>query len=359
MGLLSSGVVTFGLVFVSTGTAQIMSGIYFVFALASYETWSYVWTGLWDVLVGIVLVILCCFGELSTGRLQSLLALSVLAGIANALNMVVLEVGEWHNFRSTGHPFPTRPARREKDTLLAYAYLSTTVSTALALVTSFVASQFLFCFLFRQRKGKGHRDVLVEEGVNNLLPLSRALTLDKVDPSLLDHYYTLRRLLSATAALPAPDASRDDLFVQSDAVGSPLSFMQLFDTGAARSITPSEKAERSSISDSPRQRSPCPDSPWDLAGAFPVDASNPNDAFILAHYFHSQGPLTGRVSPARSENLRHPPSWRDGEGLVNPSFWTPRSELDRSMSWRSAGSGIYRQSNDERFGHHQSEIHDI
>ncbi|CAG0917667.1 unnamed protein product [Notodromas monacha] len=40
-------ITAFGLVYTCSGGAQVIGGIYFVFILPTFETWSNIWTGLW------------------------------------------------------------------------------------------------------------------------------------------------------------------------------------------------------------------------------------------------------------------------------------------------------------------------
>ncbi|CAG0887808.1 unnamed protein product [Cyprideis torosa] len=367
MGFLTSGVVVFGLIFASAGAAQVMGGIYFVFAISSYETWSYVWSGLWDVLCGILFMLLGCFGEMSTGRLQTLLVLSVIAGIANAINMVIMEVGEWtlYSSRKALHPLSLEAIRRQEDSVLSYAYLSTTVSTAVALVTAFVCCQYIFCFLYRQEKQKKEaKDALLDSAkMDSLFPLSRALALNEAEPGFLQHYYGVRSLIRGELAAGGsaaeefrrssfwegdPFIRRDDTLlcpppprtyarrygsIFAEFEKSPQSGSQ---NGAGRGRHRSRLRETSDRGPTVMPHSVTPGasgvegvqksaavllSPRSLSSASSKCDGNDEDyncsTFILNHYFHSQKDLLmGRISPSHSDNvhygytLERVPSWK-------------------------------------------------
>ncbi|CAG0917668.1 unnamed protein product [Notodromas monacha] len=157
------------------------------------------------VVCGISTLLLSCFGGgLTSGRAQAILLMSISVGCCNAVNMIVMEIGEWRifdhdrnarpdphlaTFHGDSHHFHqtstlsagnngTFGSEHRRDTmsmpagdpdpftaevvksLLSYAYLTTTISTAAALVSSFIASQYILCFMYRNEKNKqaGHPD---------------------------------------------------------------------------------------------------------------------------------------------------------------------------------------------------------
>ena len=93
---------------------------------------------------GIMVIMLGCAGSISTLRAQGFLLLSLVVTIVNLVNLVILEVGEWRGFLSS----EDRDFIKENqlEALMYSAYLCTTISTVLAMIVSFLASQHAFCF---------------------------------------------------------------------------------------------------------------------------------------------------------------------------------------------------------------------
>ena len=91
-----------------------------------------------------MVIMLGCAGSISTLRAQGFLLLSLVVTIVNLVNLVILEVGEWRGFLSS----EDRDFIKENqlEALMYSAYLCTTISTVLAMIVSFLASQHAFCF---------------------------------------------------------------------------------------------------------------------------------------------------------------------------------------------------------------------
>ena len=93
---------------------------------------------------GITVILLGCAGSISTLRAQGFLLLSLVVTIVNLVNLVILEVGEWRGFLSSEDRDFIKSNQLEA--MMYSAYLCTTISTVLAMIVSFLASQHAFCF---------------------------------------------------------------------------------------------------------------------------------------------------------------------------------------------------------------------
>ena len=90
------------------------------------------------------MILLGCAGSISTLRAQGFLLLSLVVTIVNLVNLVILEVGEWRGFLSSEDRDFIKSNQLEA--MMYSAYLCTTISTVLAMIVSFLASQHAFCF---------------------------------------------------------------------------------------------------------------------------------------------------------------------------------------------------------------------
>lgn len=93
---------------------------------------------------GVTIILLGCAGSVTTLKAQGFLLLSLVVAIVNLVNLVILEVGEWRGFLSTQDRNFIKD--NDLDGLMYSAYLCTTISTVIAMITSFLASQHAFCF---------------------------------------------------------------------------------------------------------------------------------------------------------------------------------------------------------------------
>jgi hypothetical protein len=93
---------------------------------------------------GITIILIGCAGSVTTLKAQGFLLLSLVVAIVNLVNLVILEVGEWRGFLSP----EDRNFIKDNglDGLMYSAYLCTTASTVIAMITSFCAAQHAFCF---------------------------------------------------------------------------------------------------------------------------------------------------------------------------------------------------------------------
>ena len=64
--------------------------------------------------------------------------------ISTLVNLVILEVGEWRGFLSSEDR--NFIEENQLEAMMYSAYLCTTISTVLAMIVSFLASQHAFCF---------------------------------------------------------------------------------------------------------------------------------------------------------------------------------------------------------------------
>ena len=93
---------------------------------------------------GVTIILIGCAGSVTTLKAQGFLLLSLVVAIVNLVNLVILEVGEWRGFLTSEDRNFIKD--NQLDGLMYSAYLCTTISTVIAMITSFLASQHAFCF---------------------------------------------------------------------------------------------------------------------------------------------------------------------------------------------------------------------
>lgn len=158
-----------GAIYAFCGAVQFVAGIYFMLELPIFQLGSNIWTGAWvcsktkkltrafsrkthnrlfsplqNCFSGITIILIGCAGSISTLKAQGFLLLSLVVTIVNLVNLVILEVGEWRGFLSTEDRNYIKD--HDLDGMMYSAYLCTTISTVIAMIASFLASQHAFCF---------------------------------------------------------------------------------------------------------------------------------------------------------------------------------------------------------------------
>ncbi|XP_067001143.1 serine-rich adhesin for platelets isoform X2 [Anabrus simplex] len=144
--------VLWSLVYICTGAIQLVAGIFFLISLPIFKVGSNIWTGTWNILVGIGAAMLACVGDLTAKKQESLLYIAISILVTNVVNIVILELGEWHFFMSASVQEIINQKNLKK--LIFYAHITTSVSTTVAIITSFLDSQFTYCSMQRTQKPK-------------------------------------------------------------------------------------------------------------------------------------------------------------------------------------------------------------
>lgn len=131
--------------YVCTGAVQLIAGIFFLISLPVFKIGSNLWTGSWNVLVGVGGAVFSCVGDLTAVKHQILLYLTLSVIIVNSVNLVILELGEWRILM----PDAVKKVIQQKhlNTLVFYARTTTSISSLVAVVTSFFDAQFMFCWI--------------------------------------------------------------------------------------------------------------------------------------------------------------------------------------------------------------------
>ncbi|XP_069694180.1 uncharacterized protein [Periplaneta americana] len=140
------------LVYVGAGIVQLVAGIFFLISLPIFKMGSNIWAGAWNIVVGIGGAMLSCIGDLTTKKQEALLFLTVSILAINVVNIVILEIGEWHFFMTSN--IQEIIGQKNLKKLVFYARMTTSISTAVAIVTSFLDSQFTFCSMQRRTPKK-------------------------------------------------------------------------------------------------------------------------------------------------------------------------------------------------------------
>jgi hypothetical protein len=126
-------------IYVICGAAQLISGIFFMISIPALHLSCNIWTGSWNVIIGIVGGMLASLGTLSPRRQELLLYMAVSILTVNSVNVVLSEWGLYFSDMSEllrNHP---------NHMLIDYACFATRIATAAVIVVSFLDSQFAFC----------------------------------------------------------------------------------------------------------------------------------------------------------------------------------------------------------------------
>lgn len=138
--------VLWSLVYVTCGAAQLVAGIFFVISLPELYLSSNIWTGSWNVIIGIASGMTACFGQLSPRRQEFLLYMAVSILAANSVNAVLTE---WCLYWTD---LSKLIANRPYQTLIYCACFATRVAGAIVIIISFIDSQLAFCTMEMAKK---------------------------------------------------------------------------------------------------------------------------------------------------------------------------------------------------------------
>ncbi|XP_075229936.1 uncharacterized protein LOC142329334 isoform X2 [Lycorma delicatula] len=165
------------IIYIVVGAIQLIAGIFFFISLPVFKIGSNIWTGVWNVVAGVGGAVFSCVGDLNPNKQQVLLYLTISVLVLNVINLVVLELGEWRIMMP--ETVKTVIEKRNLQTLVLYARMMTSISTGVAVITSFFDAQFMFCWLehnLRPRNRLDHKETVsdieyiiprVKSGSNN------------------------------------------------------------------------------------------------------------------------------------------------------------------------------------------------
>ncbi|XP_044256304.1 uncharacterized protein LOC123006137 [Tribolium madens] len=131
--------VVWSTVYVICGAAQLISGIFFLISIPALHLTCNIWTGSWNVIIGIVGGMLSCLGRLSPRRQEFLLYMAVSILTVNSVNVVLSEWGL--HFSDMSELLKNHPNHM----LIDYACFATRIATAAVILVSLLDSQFAFC----------------------------------------------------------------------------------------------------------------------------------------------------------------------------------------------------------------------
>nr|CAD7454033.1 unnamed protein product [Timema tahoe] len=209
--------VIWSLVYVGTGSIQLIAGIFFLISLPVFRVGSNIWTGAWivptggrssgaygrqiiwclraadhlvptggrvNIVVGIGGGMLSCVGDLNAKKQEALLFFTISILALNVVNIVILEVGEWHYFLTD----TTREFLSQKNVkkLVFYAHITTSVSTAIAILSSFLDSQFTFCSMTRTKEAKNVHEQVSD--IEYIIPRKKSNSVAKQAHSIYSQY---------------------------------------------------------------------------------------------------------------------------------------------------------------------------
>ncbi|XP_054275907.1 uncharacterized protein LOC128995055 isoform X2 [Macrosteles quadrilineatus] len=135
--------------YICAGAVQLIAGIFFLISLPVFKIGSNLWTGGWNVLVGVGGAVFSCVGDITPTKHHVLLYLTISVTVVNIVNLLVLELGEWRLLM----PDSVKKLIQQQHlkTLVFYARTTTSISTVIAAVTSFIDAQLMFWWLERCR----------------------------------------------------------------------------------------------------------------------------------------------------------------------------------------------------------------
>ncbi|XP_023725088.1 uncharacterized protein LOC111874098 isoform X2 [Cryptotermes secundus] len=128
---------------------------------------------------------LSCIGDLTAKKQEALLFLTLSILVINVVNIVILEIGEWHFFMTSN--IQEIIGQKNLKKLVLYARVTTSISTAVAIVTSFLDSQFTFCSMQRSRPPKKSLNEQVSD-IEYILPRKKTSSVGKHAHSIYSQY---------------------------------------------------------------------------------------------------------------------------------------------------------------------------
>ncbi|KAB0796998.1 hypothetical protein PPYR_11059 [Photinus pyralis] len=139
--------VLWSLIYVTCGAVQLVAGIFFIISIPEFYLHSNIWTGAWNVIIGIASGMTACFGQLSARRQEFLLYMAVSILAVNAVNVVLIEwCLYWTDLLSK------LIANRPYQTLIYCACFATRIAGAMVIIVSFIDSQLAFCTMETAKK---------------------------------------------------------------------------------------------------------------------------------------------------------------------------------------------------------------
>ncbi|XP_046996105.1 uncharacterized protein LOC124610325 isoform X1 [Schistocerca americana] len=170
--------------YICAGAVQLVAGVFFLISLPVFKLGSNIWTGAWNIVIGIGAAMLACIGDLTPKKQESLLyfAISILA--FNAVNLVVLEVGEWNLFLT--EDVSKLISQNNLRKLIFYARITTSISSALAVITSFFDTQFTYCSMQRRQKPKNVHEQVSD--IEYIIPRKKTSSVAKQAQNIYSQY---------------------------------------------------------------------------------------------------------------------------------------------------------------------------
>ncbi|XP_018899489.2 uncharacterized protein [Bemisia tabaci] len=154
--------ILYNLAYIGIGATQIILGILLFFSFPSQRLSSNVWTGCVNIVIGVGGAVFACVGDLTTGKQRAFLFLTVIVLGANLVNLIILEADNWRLFKTKD---PAILAERENSKTFQFYVQISTISTLVAMLTSFLDSQFTFCSMQRKAGRKdsiSHPDIITD-----------------------------------------------------------------------------------------------------------------------------------------------------------------------------------------------------
>lgn len=127
---------------------------------------------------------LACVGDLTAKKHESLLYIAISILITNTINIVILELGEWNLFMSAS--LEEIINQKNLKNLIFYARITTSVSTVVAIVTSFLDSQFTYCSLQRTKKPRNVHEQVSD--IEYIIPRKKSSSVAKQAQNIYSQY---------------------------------------------------------------------------------------------------------------------------------------------------------------------------
>ncbi|XP_046395817.1 serine-rich adhesin for platelets-like isoform X2 [Ischnura elegans] len=150
--------VLWSFIYIGVGAVQFVIGLFFLISLSMLKVGSNIWTGAWNIFIGILSSMLACSGEFTAVKQEGLLFLTISILVVNTVNIVVLEIGEWYLFMTDD--MKAFINQKSLKNIVFYARMTTSISTGVAILASFLDSQFTFCSIQKAREPKNARETI-------------------------------------------------------------------------------------------------------------------------------------------------------------------------------------------------------
>ncbi|CAH0547904.1 unnamed protein product [Brassicogethes aeneus] len=126
-------------IYIICGAFQLVAGVFFIISVPEFQPYSTIFTGSWNIIIGIAGGMIACINPLTPRRQEIFLYLSVTILTVNFVNIIITE---WEMYFID---IQKLHRNHSNHMLIDYACFATRIAEALAVVVSLLDSQLSFC----------------------------------------------------------------------------------------------------------------------------------------------------------------------------------------------------------------------